>query len=371
MINIGLIVNPIAGMGGSVGLKGTDGEETLKKALSMGSKPKAPTKAINALKELVSIKDNIKIITGPCDMGENEAKSLGFEIEVINIENSMNTTGKDTINLAREIIKHDISLLIFVGGDGTARDIYKAVEDKVITIGIPAGVKIHSPVYAINPKSGGKAALKFLTSKTNLGIEKEVLDLDEEMYRDGKVNTKLYGYLKVPREKAFMQNKKAPTPLSEEVSQRAIGLFIVDNMEDDVVYIIGPGTTTRSVLDTLNLKNTLLGIDIIKNKNIIKNDANEKDILDAIENNKAKLIITPTGGQGYLLGRGNQQISDKVIKIIGRENIIVVSTLYKLQNLKFKPLYIDTSNEEVDNMLSGYMKIVVGYKEEIMYPVKS
>ncbi|MGL4796993.1 MAG: ATP-NAD kinase family protein, partial [Paraclostridium sp.] len=202
-------------------------------------------------------------------------------------------------------------------------------------------------------------------------VEKEVLDLDEEMYRTGKVNTKLYGYLKVPREKAFMQNKKAPTPLSEEASQKAIGLFIVDNMKEDTIYIIGPGTTTRAILDTLNLKSTLLGIDIIKNKNIIKSDANEKDILKAIKNNKAKLIITPTGGQGYLLGRGNQQISDNVIKSIGRENIIVVSTLYKLQTLKFKPLYIDTSNEEVDNMLSGYMKVVVGYKEEIMYPVKN
>lgn len=371
MINIGLIVNPIAGMGGSVGLKGTDGEYILKKAISLGSTPKSPTKTIKALIELESIKENIKIITGPQDMGEYEAKYLNFSTEVINIENRSRTSSEDTINIAKEMLKKNISLLIFVGGDGTARDIYKAVGDKVITIGIPAGVKIHSPVYAINPKVGGKLALKFLTKKISLGVEKEVLDLDEEMYRNGKVNTKLYGYLKVPREKSFMQNKKAPTPLSEEASQRAIGLFIVDNMEEDTIYIIGPGTTTRAVLDTLNLESTLLGIDIIKNKNIIKYDANEKDILESIKSNKAKLIITPTGGQGYLLGRGNQQISDKVIKSIGRENIIVVSTLYKLQTLKFKPLYIDTSNEEVDNMLSGYMKVVVGYKEEIMYPVKN
>ncbi|UOW66635.1 ATP-NAD kinase family protein [Paraclostridium bifermentans] len=370
MINIGLIVNPIAGMGGSVGLKGTDGEDILKEAISLGSKPKSPTKAIKALKELESIKDNIKVITGPKDMGENEAKVLNFNVEVINIENENSTSSKDTIKLAKDMLGKEISILIFVGGDGTARDIYKAVEDKVITIGIPAGVKIHSPVYAINPKSGGKLALQFLNKKIST-IEREVLDLDEEMYRKGKVNTKLYGYLKVPREKSFMQNKKAPTPLSEESSQKSIGLFIADNMEKDIIYIIGPGTTTRAILDTLNLKSTLLGIDIIKNKKIIKNDANEKDILECIKDNKAKLIITPTGGQGYLLGRGNQQISDRVIKSIGRENIIVVSTLHKLQNLKFKPLYIDTSNEEVDNMLNGYMRIVVGYKEEIMYSVRS
>lgn len=371
MINIGLIVNPIAGMGGSVGLKGTDGEDILKKALSLGSKPKAPTKAIKALTELEAIKDDIKIVTGPGDMGENEAKSLAFKVDVINIENSKTTSSKDTINIAREMLNKNISLLIFVGGDGTARDIYKAIKDKVVTIGIPAGVKIHSPVYSINPKIGGKLAFKFIKNNSNLSVEKEVLDLDEEMYREGKVNTKLYGYLKVPREKTFMQNKKSPTPLSEEASQRAIGLFIADNMKDDTVYIIGPGTTTRAILDTLDLTGTLLGIDIIKNKSIIKRDANEKDILKAIKNNKANLIITPTGGQGYLLGRGNQQLSDTVIESIGRENITVVSTLYKLQSLKFKPLYVDTSNEEVDNMLSGYMKVIVGYKEEIMYPVRN
>lgn len=267
MINIGLIVNPIAGMGGTVGLKGTDGEDILREAIRLGSQPKSPIKAIKALKELDSIKDNIKIITGPKDMGENEAKLLNFNVEVINIENENSTSSKDTIKLARDMLDKKISILIFVGGDGTARDIYKAVKDKVITIGIPAGVKIHSPVYAINPKIGGRLALRFLNGKIN-SIEREVLDLDEEMYRQGKVNTKLYGYLKVPREKSFMQNKKAPTPLSEESSQKSIGLFIADNMETDITYIIGPGTTTRAILDTLNLKSTLLGIDIIKSKKL-------------------------------------------------------------------------------------------------------
>lgn len=371
MIKIGLIINPIAGMGGSVGLKGTDGEYILEKALELGSKPKASTKAIKALQQLESIKNNIKIITGQGNMGENEAKKLGFNVEIIKSKNIKKTSSTDTINIARDIIKEEVKLLIFVGGDGTARDIYTAVEDKVVTLGIPAGVKIHSPVYAINPKAGGTLALRYINNEVKSTVEKEVLDLDENMYRSGRVNTALYGYLKVPREKNFMQNKKAPTPLSEEASQKAIGLYITDNMQEDIVYIIGPGTTTRAIMDTLNLQNTLLGVDIFKNKKIIKNDANESEILKAINNQKSKLIITPTGGQGYLLGRGNQQISDKVVKAIGKENIIVVSTGHKLQNLNFKPLYVDTFNEEVNKMLNGYMKVAVGYKEEIMYPVKS
>ena len=368
MINIGLIVNPIAGMGGSVGLKGTDGEDIIEKAIKLGANPNSPKKAILALKQLLDIKDNMKIITGPKDMGENEARELGFRVEVIDIENEK-TTSIDTINLSKEMLKKDIKLLLFVGGDGTARDIYKGVEDKITTLGIPAGVKIHSPVYAINPRSGGEVAYKFINNKIKSTTMKEVLDLDENIYRQGRVNTKLYGYLKVPVENKSMQNKKAPTPISEEASQKSIGLFIADNMEKDTVYIIGPGTTTKAILDTLNLESTLLGVDIIKNKEIIKLDANEDDLLSIIKNNKVKLIITPTGGQGYLLGRGNQQISHRVIKAIKKENILVVSTLYKIKSLKFKPLYVDTSSEEVDNMLKGYIKIIIGYKDEMMYKV--
>lgn len=368
MIKIGLIVNPIAGMGGSVGLKGTDGEEIVKKAISLGANPKSPSKAIIALRQIESLKGDIKIITGANDMGESQAKELGFDVEVIDTKN-YKTSRTDTINVCKEMLKKDIKLLLFVGGDGTARDVYEGVGDKITTLGIPAGVKIHSPVYAINPKNGGLVAYKYITQKIKTTIIKEVLDLDENIYREGRVNTTLYGYLKIPVDSSSMQNKKAPTPLSEESAQRSIGLFIADNMEKDTIYIIGPGTTTKAILDTLNLKGTLLGVDIIKNKKIVKLDANEVDILKYIKSNKVKLVITPTGGQGYLLGRGNQQISHRVIREVKKENIMVVSTLYKIKSLKFKPLYIDTDNEEVDNMLKGYIKIIIGYKDEMMYKV--
>ncbi|RDY26250.1 ATP-NAD kinase [Romboutsia weinsteinii] len=370
MIEIGLIVNPIAGMGGSVGLKGTDGEDVLNKAISLGSKPKANIKAKRALEELFSLKKEIKILTCSEDMGENEARELGYNVEVIFNKNKGKTSSEDTISACKLMIDRNIKILLFVGGDGTARDIYKGVGDSLVTIGIPAGVKIHSPVYAINPKIGGETTLKYIKGNIKGFSKKEVVDIDEAEYRLGKVNTKLYGYLNVPNEKRSMQNKKAPTPLSEEASQRAIGLYITDYMKEDVVYIIGPGTTTRAVLDTLNLESTLLGVDIIKNKRILRLDANENDILQIAKDNNCKLVITPTGGQGYLLGRGNQQISANVIREVGRDNIIVVSTLYKLQSLKFQPLYVDTFSEEVDNLLNGYMKIVVGYKDEIVYPVR-
>lgn len=371
MIKIGIIINPIAGMGGIVGLKGTDGEETLNKAIELGSTPKSESMAKKALKELLPLKKDIIIITADSNMGEDIAKDLGFEVKVVYKRNSENTTSFDTKSACSKMLKEGLDLLLFSGGDGTARDISSVVDLDMVCLGIPAGVKIHSPVYAINPKSAGKIAYKYITGNIKHVNEQEVVDIDEEDYRKGRVNTRLYGYLKVPKETVLIQNRKAPTPLSEESAQQAIGLYIVDNMQDDVAYIIGPGTTTKSIMDILNTQNTLLGVDIVINKKIYKLDANCEDILNVVRNMKSKLIITPTGGQGYLLGRGNQQISAEVIKHIGKENIIPILTKQKLLNLKFKPLYVDTFDDDVNTLLDGYMRIVVGYNEQIMYAIKS
>ena len=369
MKKVGFLINPIAGMGGSVALKGTDGEEILEKAKKLGAKPKAHIKASLALKELLPIKDEIEILTSSNDMGEKLAKELGFKTKVV-FESNDNSTSEDTIDLSKEILKAKADLLLFAGGDGTARDVYRAVGEIVPVIGIPSGVKIHSPIYAINPKKAGILALKYLKNEAKSLKEVEVVDIDEKAFRNDVVKTTLYGYLKTPYEKEFLQNKKAPTPLSEELSQKTIAIYITDIMEEDTIYLIGPGSTTREVMKSLNLPNTLLGVDIIKNKKLLKKDASEKEILETIKDKKNKLIITPTGGQGYLLGRGNQQISSAIVKHLGKNNIIVISTLSKIIELKFNPLYVDTGDLESDNMLKGPIKIITGYKDELVYSIK-
>lgn len=365
---IGLIINPIAGMGGRVGLKGTDGVETLDKAIKLGAIKEAPNKAIKALKKLEPIKEELLILTSSSDMGENQCKALGFNHEIVYRSN--NITGfLDTLNAAKIMEERGVDLIIFVGGDGTARDIYNAVENRVVAVGIPAGVKIHSPVYGNTPELAGELALMYLKDG-NLPIkEEEVVDIDEEAFRNNQVRTELFGYLKIPYKKEWLQNKKAPTPLGEEESQKAIALDIIDNMTEEVYYIIGPGTTTRAIMDQLNLPNSLLGVDIIKNKSIVKLDCNEKDILDILGNDTGKLIITPTGGQGYLLGRGNQQISSRVIEKIKKDNIIIISPNSKIIELKGNPLLIYTGNEALDKKLQGYYRIKIGYGMDIMYKV--
>lgn len=370
MKRVGLIVNPIAGMGGAVALKGTDGQSTLKKAIELGARKKAPERVEKALRELLPLKDDIEIITCSYDMGENEAKKLGFNTTIILKTEKEQTTWEETVLAARLLTEKKVDLLIFVGGDGTARDIYNAIGNRIVVVGIPAGVKIHSPVYAINPTKGGEIALKYLKGDIKRSKEVEVMDIDEEAFRHDKVRTRLYGYLNIPDEKNLCQNKKAPTPLSEKVSQITIGLYITDNMEEDVIYIIGPGSTTRFIMENLNLPNTLLGVDVVCNKKLLKNDATEKEILNIIENRKCKIIVTPIGGQGYLFGRGNHQFSPKVIKKVGKENMIVVATTEKIRLLKSNPFYVDTGSDEVDNMMQGYIRVIVGYGEQFIYPIK-
>lgn len=368
MKKLGLIVNPIAGMGGRVGLKGTDG--VIDKALSLGALPEAPSRTIKALKPLLDLKDKIEILTCSGKMGEDEAKELGFKTKIIFDSQGRDTTSNDTIEAAKRLLNENINLLLFAGGDGTARDIYKATGEKITVVGIPAGVKIHSGVYASNPYKAGELALLYLNEKVPKVQEVEVMDIDEEAFRNGKVNTKLYGYLKIPFDKRFLQGKKAGSILSEQSSQKTIALDVIDNMKKDVLYIIGPGSTTRPIMTTLDLPYTLLGVDLMLNKKIVKLDATEKDLLQYLNNKPCKLIITPIGGQGYLFGRGNQQLSPKVIKQIGKENIIVISTMQKIQSLKNKSFLVDTGDDEIDKMLSGYIRVTTGYKEEIMYKIQ-
>jgi len=308
---------------------------------------------------------------------------LGFQHEVVykihrSIDNDRATgstcsftDSSDTVKAAGIMEKRGAELIIFVGGDGTARDICKAVENRVAALGVPAGVKIYSPVYGNTPQSAGELAFLYLRDGKLPLREEAVVDIDEEAIRDNQVKTELFGYLKVPYKKEYLQNKKAPTPLGEEESQKAIALDIIDHMQTGEYYIIGPGTTTGVIMEELNLPNTLIGVDVIKDKKLIRQDCNEKVILDLLRERSAKLILTPTGGQGYLLGRGNQQISAEVLGKIGKENIIIISTNSKIIELHGRPLFIDTGNESMDQSLAGYYRIKVGYGTFIMYKVSS
>lgn len=380
MKKLGLIINPIAGMGGSVGLKGTD--NTAAEAFRRGAVPRAGERARAALSELLEMKEELFIYTCPGNMGGDIAKELGFQT-VMKPENPdgsaclpsaetgagdpfeslSKTSAADTKGLARWLLSEKVDIILFAGGDGTARDVYQAVELNACCVGIPAGVKIHSPVYAKNPRAAGKLALLWLTGKISMAQEEEVLDIDEEQYRKENINTRLYGYLMVPKERAFTQNRKAPTPLSDAASIESIAYEVIRQMEPDTYYIIGAGTTTRGIMQVLDLKNTLIGVDLIYNRELVANDLGGKELLSLIKGKKAKLVVTITGGQGYLFGRGNQQLTPDVIREVGKENIIIIATKTKLAALSGRPLLVDTYDEELNRSLCGYYKVISAYGE--------
>jgi len=358
-VRVGFIVNPIAGMGGRVGLKGTDGD-AYKLALERGAQPVAPLRALEFLNSIAS--DCFEIYSAPGIMGaEIVLKSVHRDklARVVGSINNEATSREDTIRIAREM-KGLVDILIFVGGDGTARDIHSAVGGDIPVIGVPSGVKMYSSVFALNPRVAADLLVKFINGEASIE-EREVLDIDEEAFRSDRVVIRLHGYLKTPVYHGLVQaSKSIYDGIDEELNKEAIAEYIVENMARDTPYILGPGSTVKSICRLLNLECTTLGVDIILDKRMLVKDAWEKHILEVVdEYGRAILIVTPIGGQGFIFGRGNQQLSPRVLSRIGRENIIVVSTELKIRHLK--TLYIDTGDPSVDKLLEGYYKVIVGY----------
>ena len=304
-------------------------------------------------------------------MGENVARECGFVPIVIGTIDKDRTTSFDTVNAAREMLELGVVLILFAGGDGTARDILDAVDDKVPVLGIPAGVKIHSAVYARNPESAGELAAKFLSGDTSIR-EAEVMDVDEISFREGRVSAKLYGFLKVPFERELIQDVKvaSASTFDEQSNMRSIAEHVCEEMSDDYLYVVGPGTTTRAIAERLGLTKTLLGVDVIGRNKLLARDVDEIRLLGLVEGKKSKVIVTPIGGQGYIFGRGNQQISPKVIHQIGKDNIIVVATRKKVEALGGRPLLVDTGDDDADKALTGYIKVIIGYREEAVLKVE-
>ncbi len=360
---IGLIVNPVAGMGGAVGLKGTDGEAIVKQARSLGATPVAPARAEAFLSELNPAKSNVRLLVGAGSMGEYEAKSCGFTYNVLGARKK-ETSAEDTVAIAKKIVDAGVALLVFCGGDGTARDVQATVDMVVPVLGVPTGVKMHSAVFAVNPRAAARVVVRFLREELPLR-EAEVMDVDEKAFREGRLSAELYGYVLTPYEPHLIQANKLASPMTESElrNQAAIAVHIIEDMKPDIIYIIGPGTTTRAIAGVLDAKKTLLGVDLFLNKKILASDVNETQILESISGKAAQIIVTPIGGQGFIFGRGNQQISAKVIRQVGIDNIVVAATASKLRRLK--SLRVDTGDPDLDDAFrKREIKVVADYKIE-------
>lgn len=369
MKTVGLIVNPIAGMGGKVGLKGTDGEATLRKARSRGAVPESAHRAAMALGAMESGSDRLRILTPPGEMGARVVKEWGGTPEVLDISLTAETTAEDTAEAAARMREKGLDLLLFAGGDGTARDILAEVGQEVVCLGIPTGVKMHSAVFALNPSRGGELAVEHLFGGAERTRTAEVMDIDEEALREGHVAARLFGYMTIPFRRGHVQGLKAGSTEDEGHVQQAIAAGIVSELREDTTYVVGPGTTTAEVMKLLRLDFSLVGVDLVRGGELVGKDLGEEEILTLLGDGPCGIIVTPVGGQGYLFGRGNQPISAEVIQRAGKEGIIIAATPNKLVSLRGEPLRVDSGDADTDRWLAGYYKVATGYRDRSVYRV--
>jgi predicted polyphosphate/ATP-dependent NAD kinase len=372
-MRLGLIVNPIAGMGGKVGLKGTD--NVLEDALDRGAQPVAPTRAAEFLKKL---KENlaeapIEILTCPGIMGEKEAEVADFPVQTLPMKIGRKTSAEDTKMAVELLIGANADLIVFVGGDGTAKDIFDAQRGckETPVLGVPSGVKMYSGVFAVSPADAVYVVLAFAQKEAEI-TEFEIMDSDEKAIRNDSFAVKLHGYMKGPFLPARLQGSKqiSPETIDEKDNQTAIARFTIEEKQPEATWILGPGTTVKRVAELLGIEKTVLGVDIYKDGRVIL-DVGEEKILKEVNNWQSTwIVVSPIGHQGIILGRGNQQISPEIIKRVGKQRILVVATKSKLQNMEGKVLRVDTGDTEADRMLRGYIRVVTDYREWRLMPVQ-
>ncbi len=370
---IGLIINPIAGIGGKIGHKGSDGIEAEKAITELGAEIQSPRRTREFLQALLPFENDVSFITVSGVMGGTILEDFPFTFDLLTDQPLLkstelfSTSSEHTNAAAKALRDQHIDLLVFVGGDGTARDICEIILQTLPVLGIPAGVKIHSSVFAATPPSAAQIVGRFLHQEIPLR-EAEVLDIDEDKFRDNQVISKLYGYMLTPYAPTLSQPSKMASPHTEQEfeNQSRIAEWLLMEWEQgdpEIYYLLGPGTTTRAIANVLEQPKSLLGVDLFYQKQRIAADLNEHALLEYISGKHAKLIITPIGAQGFVFGRGNLQLSAEVLSHIGLSNIQIIATKYKVSTLPNRQLRVDSRDTEFDKTFQGLHRVLVDFGE--------
>lgn len=373
---IGFVVNPIAGMGGRVGLKGTDGVVDL--AIERGAVPTAGSRAsetLQALRQRLRHSDapTVSWLTCRGAMGDDLLRDAGFEAAEVVYEPAEPPAGDDTRRAVRAFLDAGATLILFCGGDGTARDVCAETRRRIPILGIPAGVKMYSGVFGIGTTRTAEILAEYLEGR--LGVaDADVLDVDEESFRAGRLDVQLYDCAVTPHEPSLVQSAKQvisePTD-SHAKAQIAEHLAEWMEREPETLFLLGPGSTVASVARRNDLEKSLLGVDAVRGGVLVGRDLTERELLAVLEGEEgARLVLSPIGAQGFVLGRGNQQLSPAVLGLIGRDHIVVVATPMKLAHTK--SLRFDTGDAGLDTELAhgGFFPVVTGYHVRRLVPVE-
>ena len=373
-LHIGLLVNPVAGVGGVAALKGSDGMEARHiAAASEGGSSRAARRMCRALAALAQISPAIRFSTWAGSMGEPLLDYLPRDANVLGEASTHLTTGEDTKHAARMLRHTGVDIIVFAGGDGTARDIYDALGEKFPVLGVPAGVKMHSGVFAVSPEAAGELLVQLATGGL-VGLRaQEVRDIDEAAFREGVVRSRFYGEMQVPGEGRYLQHTKIGGRESPELVAADIAAWLVETMLSECTYLIGPGSTTAAIMAQLQLPNTLLGVDVIRDTQLLASDADEATLMQTLNQypGEVRVVVTIIGGQGHIFGRGNQQFSPQLIRCVGLDNIIIVAAKSKVTELQGRPMFVDTNDADLDLELTGFRPVVTGYDDQILYRVAS
>ncbi len=358
---LGLIVNPIAGMGGSVALHGTDGS-TRQLAVELGATPVADIRTDRALARLAHAVPDVKVLAAPGVMGENHARARSLSTDVVEIRVGDVTTAEDTHAAARAMMASGVTLLMFAGGDGTARDIVNETGTELPVLGIPAGVKMHSGVFATTPEAAGDIASRFFISpESTTFLDVEVLDVREESQPQDRLNTQFFSTARVPYAPDKIQRTKASPVVANDGALEAVCQELAEEMLPNRYYIIGPGTTTAKILTALGITGTLTGVDVVRDRSLVASDASEQSLLALLsDGTPTSIILGVIGGQGFLLGRGNQQISQQVLDFIEDDEIVIIASQEKLICLDPPVLRVDLGGEPGATTLTGYRRVRTG-----------
>lgn len=361
---IGVVVNPLAGLGGAVGLKGSDGPGIVREALARGARPGAGVRAAAALKRLAGT--SAEVLTAAGGMGADACRAAGLDAAIVFTPPAGVTGAAETRAAVTRFLDEGAGLILFAGGDGTARDVASIVGTRVPVVGIPAGVKMYSGVFAVSPVHAGLLAARFLSGDPAAARtrEAEILDIDEDSLRRGRPATRLFGYGRVPLDGAI-QPVKAAMPASEEAETAALCRVLARAMQPGVLHIVGPGSTMLGLLAAMGIEGTLLGVDLVRDGILVAADVGEADILTHLDAHAgtdamsahARIHVGIIGGNGCLFGRGNQPISAQVLARIGPSNVTAVAPPSKLATIGPQGLFVDTGDPDVDRLFAGYLRI--------------
>lgn len=358
---IGLIVNPVAGLGGAVGLKGTDGK--VEAARRLGARERAHPRAVAFLRALP---ESATLLTAGGSMGDDACAAADVSALVVYSPREP-TTASDTKEAARALADAGVDVLVFVGGDGTAADVAAGLAGtSVPALGVPAGVKMYSAVFADTPGSAALVAETF--DKTE---PQEVLDIDEEAFRQGELRVALKGALLVPTHQRMQAGKVAGE--DDEVEVETLAHAVVEALVPGRVYVLGAGTTMLEVKRALGLDGTLLGLDAVRidapgAATLLVKDAREADLV-ALEES-IDLVLSPIGSQGFFLGRGNLPLTPAVLSRVAIPDAVhVVATPWKL--LMTPTLKVDTGDHDIDRKFPQYIRVMTGHGQTKLMRVVS